>query len=189
MLAHCHGQTWNASGIGNSLGVSHHTTRHYLDLLAGAFAIRLLAPWFENVGKRLVKSPKVYIRDSGLLHSLLGLADLGALESHPKLGSSWEGFALEQLLAAARGKDAYFWGVHNAAELDLLLIGGGRRYGFEFKYSDTPGMTRSLHTALADLKLEQAWIVHPGMAAFPIHDQVDVVPLAHALETARNLPS
>lgn len=188
MLAHCHGQTWNASGIGNSLGVSHHTTRHYLDLLAGAFTVRLLAPWFENVGKRVVKSPKVYVRDSGLLHSLLGLADLGALESHPKLGASWEGFALDQLLAAARGKDSYFWGVHNAAELDLLLIAGGRRYGFEFKYSDTPGMTRSLHTALTDLKLERAWIVHPGTAAFPIHDQVNVVPLADALEIARTLP-
>ena len=187
MLAHYHGQVWNASEIGGSLGVSHHTTRHYLDLLSGAFVVRVLPPWFENVGKRVVKSPKVYVRDSGLLHLLLNLPDLEALQSHPKLGASWEGFALEQLLALAGERNAYFWSTQSRAELDLMLLARGKRWGFEFKYQDAPAMTKSLHLALADLKPERVWIVYPGANAYPVDERVEVVPLSKALEHARSL--
>ena len=187
MIAHYHGQIWNASEIGASLGVSHHTTRHYLDLLTGAFIVRQLPPWFENVGKRVVKSPKVFIRDSGLLHFLMNIPDLPALQSHPKLGASWEGFALEQLLALTSERNAHFWATQSRAELDLLILARGKRWGFEFKYQDAPVMTKSLHLSMADLKLEQAWIVYPGRASYRVHEQVEVVPLITALDKMREL--
>jgi predicted AAA+ superfamily ATPase len=184
MVAHYHGQIWNASEIGASLGVSHHTTRHYLDLLTGAFVLRQLPPWFENVGKRVVKSPKVYIRDSGLFHTLMGIADERALHAHPKLGASWEGFALEQVLGVTNPRNAYFWATQSRAELDLLLLAGGKRWGFEFKCADAPVMTKSLYVAMTDLKVEHAWVVYPGQRSYPIADNVDVVPLATALQKA-----
>jgi hypothetical protein len=131
-------------------------------LLVGAFVVRQLPPWFENAGKREVKSPKVYARDSGLLHALLNLPGRATLESHPKLGTSWEGFALEQVLNWAGERNAYFWATHGGAELDLLVMRNGERWGFEFKCQDAPKMTRSMHIALEDLKLERLWVIHPG---------------------------
>ena len=177
MLAHYHGQIWNAAEISRSLGTSENTARRYLDVLTGAFVIRQLPPWWENVGKRQYKSPKVYLRDSGLLHSLLDIGDRDGLLSHPKYGASWEGFALEQVLGIAGGHQAYFWGTHAGAELDLLLFRGGKRYGVEFKASEAPAMTRSLHLAIGDLKLERAWIVYPGRQVYPVHERVDALPL------------
>jgi hypothetical protein len=177
MLAHYHGQTWNGSEIGASLGVSHHATRRYLDALSGAYVVRQLQPWFVNVGKRVVKSPKVYIRDSGLLHALLGITDLGGLQSHPKLGASWEGFVLEQILDVAGDRNAYFWSTHSHAELDLMLIRNGRNWGFEVKYEDAPKMTRSMHAVLEDLDLVKLWVVYPGDQAYPLHERVECIGL------------
>ena len=177
MLAHYHGQIWNAAELARSLGVNEPTVRRYLDVLSGTYVARQLPPWFENISKRQYKAPKVYVRDSGLLHALLGLGTWSEITAHPKLGASWEGFALEQVLAGARGADAFFWGTHAGAELDLLLIHRGRRVGIEFKYSDAPTMTRSLHIALADLRLDRAFVVHPGSARYAVHAKVEVVPL------------
>ena len=177
MLAHYHAQIWNGAELARSLGVNEHTVRRYLDVLAGTYLVRQLPPWFENISKRQYKAAKVYVRDSGLLHALLGLGSWRELEAHPKLGASWEGFALEQVLALSSGADAYCWGTHAGAELDLLLLHRGRRYGIEFKYRDAPVMTRSLHVALADLRLDRAWIVYPGTERYQVHRQVEVVPL------------
>jgi len=178
MLAHVHGQVWNGADIARSLGVNEHTVRRYLDVLSGTYLVRQLPPWFANISKRQYKAPKVYVRDSGLLHTLLGAGSWRELSGHPKLGASWEGFALEQVLALADGADAHFWGTHAGAELDLLLIHRGRRYGIEFKYGDAPRMTKSLHVALADLELDRAWIVYPGGERYAAHAKVEVLPLA-----------
>ena len=178
MLAHYHAQIWSGAEFARSLGVNEHTVRRYLDILSGTYLVRQLPPWFENISKRQYKAPKVYIRDSGLLHALLRLGSWNELAGHPKLGASWEGFALEQVLALAHGAGAYFWGTHAGAELDLLLTHRGRRYGIEFKYGDAPIMTKSLHVALADLKLDQAWIVYPGNERYAVHKKVEVVPLS-----------
>jgi uncharacterized protein len=182
MVAHYHGQIWSGAELARSMGVTEHTIRRYVDILSGSYALRQLQPWFENVGKRQYKSPKVYVRDSGLLHALLAITSDEELTSHPKLGASWEGFALEQVLAFWGDRDAYFWRTHTGAELDLLVFRGGRRYGFEFKYADAPQMTKSLHVALKDLDLQQAWIVHPGQARYKVHDKVEVMPLAQIPE-------
>jgi uncharacterized protein len=175
MVAHYHGQTWNGSEIGASLGVSHHATRRYLDALTGAYMLRQLPPWFINTGKRVVKSPKVYLRDSGLLHTLLGVDDRPALESHPKLGASWEGFVIEQILSAVGERDAYFWATQSRAEVDLLLVRKGRRWGVEIKYADAPTLTRSMQFAMEDLGLERMWVVHPGQDRYPLHEKVECV--------------
>lgn len=177
MLAHCHGQTWNASEIGRSMGLAHTTINRYLDLLAGALLVRVLQPWFENTGKRLVKSPKVYVRDSGLLHQLLGLRTFEELEGHPKLGASWEGFAIEQTLKAFPEWDSHYWATHAGAELDLLLVRGSRRLGFEFKYSSAPTSSKSMHIAIRDLRLDHLWIVHPGTEGFPVTPDITALPL------------
>jgi hypothetical protein len=178
MLAHYHGQTWNASEIGRSMGLAHTTVNRYLDLMAGALLIRVLPPWFENLGKRLVKSPKVYLRDSGLLHQLLGLRTFAELEGHPKLGASWEGFALEQALAAFPEDEAYFWATQSGAELDLLLFHGPRRFGFEFKYSSQPVVTKSMRVAVQDLRLDHLWVVHPGEETFPLTEEITALPVS-----------
>lgn len=172
MLAHYHGQTWNASEIGASLGVSHPTARAYLDLLSGAFMVRQLQPWFLNIRKRTVKSPKVFVRDSGLFHFLQGVRTRGDLDAHPKLGASWEGFAMEQVLARTGDRDAYFWATHAGAELDLILGTGVRRWGFEFKYADVPRMTKSMAIAMGELELTHLWVVHPGRASYPLASRV-----------------
>ncbi len=178
MVAHYHGQTWNGSEIGASLGVSHHTARKYLDLLSGAYVLRQLQPWFENLGKRVVKSPKVYVRDTGLLHSLLGIPDWPALQGHPKLGASWEGFVIEQILSWANARDAYFWGTHSRAELDLLVLAKGKRWGFEVKYQDAPIVTKSMRIAMEDLKLERLWVIYPGLSGYPMDEKIECVPLS-----------
>ena len=186
MLAHYHAQLWNGAELARALGVSEHTVRGYLDILSGTFLVRQLQPWFENISKRQFKSPKVYVCDSGLLHTLLSIDDEAGLAAHPKFGASWEGFALEQVLRAA-GKDrAFFWGTHAGAELDLLLFHKGRRIGVEFKTADAPDMTKSLHVALQDLKLDRAWIVYPGRELYSVHKQVEAMPLDTALQKLLN---
>jgi hypothetical protein len=187
MLAHYHAQIWNGAELARSLGVSEHTVRGYLDLLTGMFLIRQVPPWFENLSKRQYKAPKVYVRDSGLLHALLAIQSDSELEGHPKYGASWEGFALEQVLSAAGSEQAFFWGTHAGAELDLILFRRGRRYGVEFKTSDAPTMTKSLHVALEDLKLEQAWIVYPGRESYAVHERVEATPLGPFLKLAATL--
>lgn len=177
MLAHYHGQNWNAAELARSLGASEPMSRRYLDILAGAYMVRVLLPWFENTGKRQVKSPRVYLRDSGLLHALLELKDMRDIERHPRLGASWEGFALEQVLCRFPVRDAYFWSTHGGAELDLMLMAGGRRYGFEFKYADAPKRTRSMHSAIQDLGLERIWVVYPGDQAYALDDRINALPL------------
>lgn len=177
MMAHYHGQVWNAADVARSLGASENTARKYLDILAGAFMVRVLPPWFENTGKRQVKTPKVYLRDSGILHALLQIGALADLQAHPKLGASWEGFALEQVLGSLGTQDAYFWATHGGAELDLMVNLRGKRYGFEFKYADAPTRSKSMLVALEDLGLEQLWVIYPGAREYALHEAISVVPL------------
>lgn len=177
MLAHHHGGIWNGSQIGGSLGVTHHAARRYLDALSGAYVVRQLQPWFENLGKRVVKSPKVYVRDSGLLHSLLNIPDAVALQSHPKLGASWEGFVIEQILSWAGERNAYFWGTHGGAELDLMILAKGKRWGVEVKCQDAPSITKSMRIAMQDLKLERLWVVYPGKSGYPMDENIECVSL------------
>ena len=175
MIAHYHGQVWNGAQLARSLGTSENTTRRYLDILAGAYMIRVLPPWFENLRKRQVKAPKIYLRDSGLLHALLQLTTVVDLQSHPKLGASWEGFALEQVIGVLGNRDAYFWATHGGAELDLLVRIAGKHYGFEFKYADAPGTSRSMHVAIQDLRLEHLWVVYPGRQEYSLDDKISVI--------------
>lgn len=182
MIAHYHGGIWNASEFGRSLGESAMTARRHLDILSGAFVVRLLAPWFENQGKRLVRHPKVYVRDSGLLHGLLGIETVDGLRGHPKCGASWEGFCIEQILAVADEAQAYFWATHAGAELDLLLVRGRRRLGIEFKYTETPRTSKSMHAAIDDLKLDELVVVYPGEFSFPLGDRIHARPLAETLQ-------
>lgn len=182
MMAHYHGQIWNASELARSLGADYKTTGRYLDVLAGAYAIRVLPPWFENLGKRLVKSPKVYVRDSGLLHALLDIESERQLLSHARLGASWEGFALGQVLAAWPAARPWFWSTHQGAELDLLLEHRGKRYGFEFKYGDAPAATKSMHIAMEDLKLRHLWVVYPGTREYALGDAMTAVPISRLPE-------
>ena len=177
MVAHYHGQIWNAAELARSLGASEPTARHYLDILCGTYLARRLQPWHTNLGKRELKAPKVYLRDTGLLHNLLGIKSRSELMSHPKLGASWEGFALEQVLSLFGQDDTYYWATHNGAELDLLLFRNGKAWGIEFKVGDGPVMTKSLHIALDNLKLERVWIVHPGEKRYPVHEKVEALPL------------
>ncbi len=178
MMAHYHGQVWNGAQLARSLGASENTARGYLDILAGAFMVRVLPPWFENVGKRQVKSPKVFLRDTGILHALLQIGTLSDLRGHPKLGASWEGFALEQVVGLLEAHDVYFWATHGGAELDLLVILGGKRYGFEFKYADAPARTRSMLIAMEDLGLARLWVVYPGDKEYALDDAIVVIPAA-----------
>ncbi len=181
MIAHYHGQIWNASEVGRSLGEAHTTVKRHLDILAGAFVVRELQPWFANIGKRQVRSPKVYIRDSGILHALLGLPGFAALEGHPKLGASWEGFALEQAILAAGERNAYYWATQAGAELDLLLAIRGRRYGVEAKYGDAPSLTRSMNVAMEDLELQKLYVVYPGSRRYALEKKIEVLPLHELL--------
>jgi predicted AAA+ superfamily ATPase len=174
MLAHYHGQTWNASELARAMGLSDKTVRSYLDVLTGTYMVRQLQPWYANISKRQVRAPKVYLRDSGILHGLLGLTDWHSLLAHPRVGASWEGFAIEQVLQAIRPAEAYFWATHNGAELDLLFFHRGRRYGVEAKFSEAPTVTRSMHVALADLCLDHLWILHPGPHTYPVQERITV---------------
>ncbi|HJX11447.1 MAG TPA: ATP-binding protein [Candidatus Binatia bacterium] len=177
MIAHYHGQVWNGAQLARSLGTSENTARRYLDILAGAYMTRVLPPWFENLRKRQVKAPKIYLRDSGLLHALLQLTTAPDLQSHPKLGASWEGFALEQVIGALGSRDAYFWATHGGAELDLLVRIADKHYGFEFKYADAPGASRSMHVAIEDLRLEHLWVVYPGQQGYSLDEKISVMPI------------
>lgn len=180
MLGHVHGQTLNASELARSFGVSDKTVRAYLDFLASTYLVRILPPWHENLGKRLVRAPKVYFRDSGLLHFLLGIRTPADLLAHPRCGASWEGFALEEVLrcTGATADEAHFWATHAGAELDLLIVRGRSRLGFEFKRSTSPGLTPSMRSALMDLKLSRLWVVHAGTERYRLGPSVEAVPLA-----------
>ena len=177
MISHYHGQVWNAAHFARSLGTSEKTARRYLDILAGAYMVRVLPPWHENIRKRQVKAPKIYIRDSGILHTLLQINTMPDLQGHPKLGSSWEGFCLEQLIGFLGTRDLYFWATHAGAELDLLVTVSGKRYGFEFKYADAPGANRSMHISIEDLGLKHLWIIYPGRHEYDIDKNISVIPI------------
>lgn len=182
MLAHFHGQLWNGAELGRSLGVNQTTCRRYLDLLAGVFMVRLLQPWHANLLKRQVKAPKIYFRDSGLLHQLLQIPDQDALLRHPRLGASWEGFVIEQLLAAWRPEGAWFWATHGGAELDLLVQRGSRRIGVEIKRADAPRLSASMRQALLDLELDDLLVITPGERGYRLQERARVVTLAEALQ-------
>lgn len=178
MVAHYHGQIWQHAEPARSLGVSEPTIRRYLDLLTHVFMVRQLPPWHANLMKRQVKAPKVYIRDTGLLHQLLGVRTAPDLLRHPKAGASWEGFVIETLLTALAPDEAYFWATHQGAELDLLLFRNGRRIGVEIKRADAPVLTRSMQVALADLELDHLAVIYPGADRYRLAPRVGAVPAA-----------
>ncbi len=178
MLAHYHGQIFNGSEIARSMGVNQTTAARYLDLLSSVFMVRVLQPWHENLKKRQIKRPKIYFRDSGILHSLLGIRTSLNLEENPKLGASWEGYALEEAIRSLEPDEAYFWATHNGAELDLLVLKDGKRLGFEFKRSDAPTMTKSMRIAMEDLKLDQLHVVYPGKQSYPLAENVWTLPIS-----------
>ena len=178
MMAHHHGNIWNASLIGRAMGLNDKTVRSYLDILTGTHMTRQLPPWFENLSKRQVKSPKIYIRDSGVLHGLLNLPDQHTLLGHPQVGASWEGFALEHLISTLDLSESYFWATHSGAEIDLLFFYKGRRYGAEIKFTETPRPTKSIRAAIKSLNLEHVWIIYPGEHTYPIDDKISVLPIS-----------
>ena len=178
MIAHSHGQIWNGSALSRSFGVSEKTVKRYLEILEGTFLVRTLPPWHDNLGKRLVKSPKVYIRDSGILHALLGIDTMDALLSHPVAGASWEGFAVESVRARFPEAQAFFYATHGGAELDLLLIYHDRRYGFEMKLNEAPKLTRSMMVSIEDLKLDGLFVIYPGTRQYPLSERVSAVPIS-----------
>lgn len=177
MLSHYHGQTWNASEVAASMGVAPNTARHYLDALEQTYLVRRLMPWHENLGKRLVKAPKIYFRDSGLFHCLQGIESLGALHRHPKLGASWEGFVLEAIDRRLGPVPVHFHAIHSGSELDLFYEKDGIRTGIEIKWSDAPKLTRSMRIAQADLRLDRLFVVYPGERTYELADGIEVVPL------------
>ncbi|OGR33273.1 MAG: hypothetical protein A2005_01945 [Desulfuromonadales bacterium GWC2_61_20] len=177
MLAHCHGQIWNAAPPARSLGVSEPTVRRYLDLLEGVFMVRQLQPWHANLKKRQVKSPKVYFRDSGVLHNLLGIRGDRGLLNHPACGASWEGYVIEETIRVVSPDESYFWATHNGAELDLLLVKNGLRLGIECKRSDAPRLTPSMRTSLTDLELDRLVVIYPGTKRYSLAEGVEVRPL------------
>jgi len=177
MLAHYHGQIWNGAELARAMGGSESTSRRYLDLMTDAFMVRQLQPWYANIKKRQVKSPKIYIRDSGLLHQLLGIKDQKELFTHPKTGASWEGYVIDQVLGVARPDNAWFWATHQGAEIDLVLQIEGKIFGVECKRTDVPKMTPSIRNALENLKLESITVIYPGEKRFRLADDVEAVPL------------
>ena len=187
MVAHYHGQVWNAAEFAAAIGSNRATARRYLDILSGTYMVRVLQPWHENLKKRQVKSPKVYVRDAGVLHALLELGSEQTLAGHPKVGASFEGFAIEQIMALGGFRNAYFWGTHAGAELDLMVVVDGRRHGFEFKLSDAPGRTRSMHAALEDLSLAHLWVVYPGTEEYTLDDRITVLPIDRLVGLAGRL--
>ncbi len=185
MLCFYHGQLVNNSEISKSLMISRPLAMHYLDILAGAFMIRILQPWHENIQKRQIKTPKIYFRDTGIFNNLMGIHTLDGIMRNPKIGVLWEGFALEQILTCLQidNEKAFFWATHNDAELDLLIFKNGKRIGFEFKYSDTPSVTKSMHIALQDLKLDYLFVIFPGTIKFPMHEKI----MAYSLDLIEQL--
>ena len=189
MIAHYHGQTWNASEFGRSFGVADTTVRSYLDILTSALVIRQLSPWYANISKRQVKAPKIFITDSGLVHTLLNISNMDDLEGHPKLGATWEGFVIDQVIRTidARSEECFFWATHAGAELDLLVVRGKDRIGFEIKRTTTPAMTPSMRIALSDLKLNRLELIHAGEHTFQLSDNVRAVALTKMIKDLKNL--
>lgn len=187
MVAHYHGERWNAAELGRALGVTSPTIRRYLDALTDALVVRQLVPWFENLKKRQVRSVKVYLNDTGLLHALLGIETRDELLGHPKVGASWESFAMQEIvrLLGVPWDRCYYWATQRGAELDLLVFEGGRRLGFELKRTSSPRTTRSMHSALEDLGLDRLYVVYPGEERFPLHERVEALGLQAALEEGR----
>lgn len=187
MLCHYHGQVLNQSELARSFGVSDFTVRRYLDILEGTFVIRMLRPWYANIGKRIVKRPKIYFRDSGLFHSLMSISSERELVSHSKLGASWEGFALETAARAIgkRNEELFFWSTHSGAEVDLFWQSSGKNWAIEVKYADAPRFTPSMQSALHDLELEHLWVVYPGERAYPLAENATTIPLTHIGDTWR----
>jgi predicted AAA+ superfamily ATPase len=189
MLAHYHGQLWNASEFARSMGLTGKTVRSYLDILTGTFMIHQLQPWHENIGKRQVKSPKIYLEDTGLLLVLLGIHNMRDLWGHPRVGASWEGFAQNQFLRIIQPVQHFFWSTYSGAELDLLFLHRGRRWGVEFKFNEAPKVTRSIRMALKDLSLEHLWIIYPGVHHYPIDEKLSAWPIAKITDLAAKLKS
>ncbi len=189
MLAHYHGQVWNASELGRSFGVSHHVMRRYLDALQSTFMIRTLRPWAANIRKRQVKSPKIYLRDSGVLHTFLDIASMSDLQRHPKLGASWEGVMVEAVIQqlGVRAERCYFWATHTGAELDLLVVDGNSHYGFEIKRTTAPRVTPSMRSALADLQLKRLDVVYAGTETFPLASKVRALAASRILSDLKPL--
>lgn len=187
MLAHSHGQIWNAAPIASSLGISEPTVRKYLDIFTGMFMVRQLQPWHANIKKRQIKSPKVYIRDTGILNSLLELKKEAEILRHPGCGSSWEGFVLEEVIRSLGLDDVYYWSTHNGAEIDLLFFQGGRMYGVEIKRADAPTLTPSMRIALNDLKLARIFVIYPGKKRYSLHKKVEVVPFDEILSGMKGM--
>lgn len=181
MTAHYHGQIWNGAEIAGSLGVAHTTVARYLDLLCGAFVLRRVPPWHANLGKRIVKSPKVYVRDTGLLHSFLGIRERRDLLGHPKLGASWEGLVLEELVRVFPEKDIHFFATYAGGEVDFVVRRGKDLIGVEAKHTDAPAVTKSMRTALGDLGLRHIYVVHPGEARFPLHERITALPVTEVV--------
>ena len=189
MLAHYHGQIWNASEFARSFGVSDTTVRNYLDRLAGALVVRQLLPWRANIGKRQVKAPKIFIADSGLLHALLNVRTLADIECHPKVGASWEGFALNQVIRqlGAERQECFFWATHAGAELDLFVLRGERRLGFEFKRTSRPTITPSMRSALSDLRLSRLDVIYPGDQIFPLSKEIRAIGITRLADAIKPL--
>jgi predicted AAA+ superfamily ATPase len=177
MLANYHGQIWNASEFARSLGISEPTVKRYLDIFAGAYMVRAIQPWYENLQKRQVKSPKIFIRDSGLLHALLSLQG-AEIQTNMKLGASWEGFAIEQILSRVKSRDYYYWRTHAGLELDLMVMKNGKRLGFEIKYSETIKVTRSMHQIIEDLKLDCFYLVYQGKHNLMLDTKIQLLPVS-----------
>ena len=190
MLAHYHGNVWNSSEFGRAFGVSDTTVRDYVDLLTYALVVRQLTPWHENLSKRQVKAPKIYLADSGLMHTLLGLRTKTDLESHPKVGASWEGFLLEQVIQhlGAHPDECFFWSTHAGAEIDLLVVRGKRRWGYEFKRTSSPNTTKSMHIAIEDLGLDSLDVIHAGDRTFPMSEKIRAVAASDLLVALKPLP-
>jgi predicted AAA+ superfamily ATPase len=182
LLAHFHGQIWNASEAARTINISESTARRYVDLLQDLFMVRLLQPWHANLGKRQIKSPKMYLRDTGLLHFLLGIRSEQELLLHPRSGASWEGFVIEEVIKAFSPDEAYFWGKHSGAELDLLLLKHGKRLGVECKRMDAPSLTPSMRAAIHDLELSKLLVIYPGPLAYPLAENIQVIPLVNIAE-------
>ncbi len=191
MLAHYHGQTWNGAELARAFGVAEGTVRRYLDILQATFMVRRLDPWFENAGKRVVKAPRVFLGDSGVLHTLLGIGSSEELLAHPKVGASWEGFAIQQVIRrlGSRDEECYSWGLHSGASLDLLVVRGRRRLGFEIKFTDEPRTARSMHAAIEHLELDSLDVVHAGQQTFPMGEKIRALALERILEDLEPLPS
>lgn len=179
MLAHYHGQIWNASELARSMGLTDKTVRSYLDILSGTFMVHQLQPWYENIGKRQVKSPKIYLRDSGILHALLSIIDNHGLYGNPRVGASWEGFAFHQFMRIINPSQSFFWSTYSGAEIDLFFLHQGRRYGIEFKFNEAPKVTKSMRIALKDLGLQHLYVIYPGQHSYPAEEKITVWPLQH----------